>query len=208
MRVKWTDRDGMLFAYVGPCQLTLRPVEWYEDYAKHNRGAVLDDRAWNFRVIEYRDRLDFDARTVHIDDSFEVPRRDYDGGRAQAQAHAVAIAQSIAACKRVRRAREEISPEAVTWLADTILDVLQRSYADWRAYGKRLGRREPTWSTALIALELSQYGSRPDELRVADKRFYQLVYATLGRLARRKLITSSTGIDDRGRETRLWAPAA
>jgi hypothetical protein len=87
------------------------------------------------------------------------------------------------------------------------IGILTRSYADWRAYGARLGRREPTWSTALVALELSQY-ARPDELRVADKRFYQLVYAALGKLARRKLVTSSTGIDDRGRETRLWAPAA
>lgn len=121
MRVKWKERNGILFTYVGPCQLMLRPG---------------------------------------------------------------------------------------TWLADAVLGVLQRSYADWRAYGARLGRREPVWSTAPIALELSQYGSRPDDLRVADKRFYQLVYATLGRLARRKLITSSTGLDDRGRETRLWAPAA
>jgi len=145
---------------------------------------------------------------MHVDTNFEVARRAYDGGRAEAQAHGVAVAQTIAACKRVRREREEIRPEAVTWLADTVLGVLRRSYADWRAYGARLGRREPTWSTALIALELSQYGSRPDDLRVADKRFYQLIYATLGRLTRRKLITSSTGLDDRGRETRLWAPAS
>jgi len=198
----------MMFAYVGPCQLALSPVDWYEDYAKHNRDAVVQGRAWNFKVVEYPDRLDFDTQIMHVDTNFEVARRAYDGGRAEAQAHGVAVAQTIAACKRVRREREEISPEAVAWLTDTILDILTRSYADWRAYGARLGRREPTWSTALIALELSQYGSRPDDLRVADKRFYQLVYATLGRLARRKLITSSTGIDDRGRETRLWAPAA
>ena len=45
MRIKWTDRDGSWFAYVGPCQLVLRPVDWYADYAKLYRDAVSQGRA-------------------------------------------------------------------------------------------------------------------------------------------------------------------
>lgn len=92
------------------------------------------------------------------------------------------------------------------WLENRLLETLRDSYTRWRESRRYSATYpEPRWSTALLALEAAQY-HRPDDLEVADKRFYSLVRTTLERLRRRGLVVGSTGLDDRGRETTLWEP--
>ena len=118
------------------------------------------------------------------------------------------MAREIAACKRVRRERDALEPESVAWLEHRLLETLRVSYTRWRESVARHGKGvypEPRWPTSLLAGEAAQY-NRPEDLQVSDKRFYDLVRATLDRLRRRGLVASSMGVDDRGREARLWEP--
>src|SRR5574341_1052609 len=183
MRVAWKEtKDGVWIAHVGPCWISLRQMPWYHPQAREHREAI--DRTWIYSVRHYAPgELGSDV----TDGVFEVDRAPREGG-----------------------AREALDPASVAWLEQRLLDTLRESYAAWRDNTARYGRGvypEPRWSTARLAGEAAQY-SRPDDLDVSRKRFYEIVHAALGRLKRRKLVVSSQGLDDRGRATTLWEPAS
>lgn len=206
MRVAWKEtKDGVWIAHVGPCWISLRQMPWYHPQAREHREAI--DRTWIYSVRHYAPgELGSDV----TDGVFEVDRAPREGGVRQAKEKAVTLARAYEICKRPRRAREALDPASVAWLEQRLLDTLRESYAAWRDNTARYGRGvypEPRWSTARLAGEAAQY-SRPDDLDVSRKRFYEIVHAALGRLKRRKLVVSSQGLDDRGRATTLWEPAS
>jgi hypothetical protein len=231
MRVAWKRHDEYWFASIGPCQLMLRPMHWSDVRAREHREAVVEDRAWVYGIRHYPDRLDLESRVDLAEGVFEVTRRAYDGGVREAQERAVEIAREFAVCRRERQRREAPEAASIEWLENRLLETLRDSYKNWREsvarieaqaaagdrsaqealYYSKISRRpmypEPKWTTARLAAETAQY-SLPDDLdALSDKRFYQAVYNTLERLRRRGLLVSSTGVDDRGREARLWEPA-
>jgi hypothetical protein len=205
VRVAWKEtEDGHWLAHIGPCWITLRPMDWYHPQAREHRDAI--DRTWIYSVRHYAPDL---AASDITEGVFEVDRASRDGGARQAKEKVVVLARAFEVCKRPRRAREALEPESAAWLEQRLLDTLRTSYASWRKNTASFGRGvypEPRWSTALLAGEAAQY-TRPDDLDVSSKRFYTLVRAALDRLKRKKLVASSQGLDDRGRETTLWEPA-
>jgi len=230
VHVAWKEYEGLWFASIGPCRLMVRPMDWSDTRARDHRDAVIENRAWVFAVYHYPDALDIDSRVTLTEGAFEVVRVAYDGGVREAQERVVELARELDLCRRQRQRREAPPAEDVAWLDDKIMEILQSSYARWREnnarlraqaeagdklaqevlYSERITRRptypEPRWSTARLAAEVSQY-SLPDALDdLSDKRFYQAVHSALERLRRRRLVASSTGPDDQGRETRLWEP--
>jgi len=203
-------------------------MAWHDAAAKEHREAVIENRAWVYTIFQYTPGTD--EREIIGTGVFDVVRARYNGGLREAQEHVVEIARSHENCKRVRKAREALDPEAIAWLEARLLDTLQTSYARWRENVARLRRDaeagdrnaqealyyerssgrplypEPKWTVGRLANETAQY-HLPDELDVlTDKRLYETVRAALERLKRRRLATSSTGIDDRGREAKLWEP--
>jgi hypothetical protein len=230
MRVAWKQFDDLWFASIGPCQLMLRLGRWSDPFAQTEREAVIEERAWFYAVYHYPDSSN-PERVDLVEGAFVVQRRAYDGGVREAQARAVEIARELTLCKRQRSRREVLDPASVAWLENRLLDTLRTSYEKWRQnvawikeraaagdrsaqdalYYEQSSRRpiypEPKWTTARLANETAQY-SLPDDLdALSDKRFYDAVYNALERLRRRDLVVSSSGLDDRGRETRLWEPA-
>lgn len=205
MRVAWKETsDGTWIANIGPCWITLRQMEWHHPQAREHREAI--DRTWIYSIRH------FTAAEMTSSDLtegvFEVERAPYDGGTRQAKERVVTIARTFEICKRTRAVRAPLKSESVDWLEERLLDTLRASYTSWRENTARAGRGvypEPRWSTARLADEAAQY-NRPDDLDVTDKRFYTLVRSALDRLKRRKLVVTSTGLDDRGRETTLWEP--
>jgi hypothetical protein len=208
----------------------LRLMHWSDEKARDHRDAVVEERMWVYTVAHYPN-IETLERVDLANGVFEVTRRSYDGGIREAQERAVAFAREVAICARARRQREALDAASVTWLEERLLETLRTSYAKWHQnvawikeraaagdrsaqdalYYEQSSRRplypEPKWTTARLAGETAQY-NLPDDLdALSDKRFYQVVYTTLERLRRRKLIASSAGLDDRGRETRLWEPA-
>jgi hypothetical protein len=204
VRVAWKETEtGHWIAHIGPCWISLRPMEWHHPQAREHRDAI--DRTWIYSVRHYAPDLAGSDLTEGV---FEVDRTPHAGGTRQAKDRAVTLARAFELCKRPRRVREVLKPESVAWLDQRLIDTLRESYAAWRKNVESYGRGvypEPRWSTARLAGEAAQY-SRPDDLDVSGKRFYALVSATLSRLKRRKLVASSQGLDDRGRETTLWEP--
>jgi hypothetical protein len=207
MRVAWKETaDGHYIAHVGPCWISLRPMDWYHPQAREHREAI--DRIWIYSVRQFSPSTM--AGSDLTEGVFEVEQTSREGGARQAKERAVALARAFEICKRPRRVREAIAPESVGWLDQRLLDTLRESYASWRESVSRVGRGvypEPRWSTARLAAEAAQY-SRPEDLDVDTRRFYALVAAALKRLKRKKLVASSRGLDDRGHETALWEPTA
>lgn len=205
MRVAWKEtEDGHWLAHVGPCWITLHPMDWHHPQAREHRETI--DRTWIYTIRHYGSELTGSDLTDGI---FEVDRAPFDGGVRQAKDKAIAIARTFEVCKRPRRTREAIAPESVAWLEQRLIGTLRESYGHWRKNISIYGRGtypEPRWSTARLAAEAAQY-SRPDDLDVSGKRFYELVRAALDRLKRKKAVVTTQGIDDRGRETTLWEPA-
>jgi len=205
MRVAWKEtEDGTWIAHIGPCWITLRPMPWYHPQAREHREAI--DRTWIYSVRQIG--LETPSRDL-TEGVFEVDRTFRDGER-QAKDRVITLARALEVCKRPRRTREPLQTESVDWLENRITETLRESYASWRDRTAQFGRGvypEPRWSTARLANEAAQY-RRPDDLDVGGKRFYTLVRAALDRLKRRKVVVSSQGLDDRGRETTLWEPAS
>jgi len=206
MRVAWKEtEDGTWIAHIGPCWITLRSMPWYHPQARDHRDAI--DRTWIYSIRQLgAESLEHRDLTEGV---FEVERSSRDGER-QAKDRVVTLARALEVCKRPRRTREPLEATSVDWLENRLTETLRESYASWRDRTARFGRGvypEPRWSTALLAKEAAQY-SRPEDLDVTDKRFYALVRAALDRLKRRKVVASSQGLDDQGRETTLWEPAS
>jgi hypothetical protein len=203
MRVAWKAHAGDYWtAHIGPCWITLSRMSPYHARAREYRENI--DRTWIYSV---RDPLK--DETLVEDGIFEVARKRYEGGDQEAKERAVELARQIAPCKRVRQKREALAPESRAWLEERLLEALRRSYTTWRDNVARYGRGiypEPRLSTALLALEASQYGGRPDDLDVAKKRFYAIVATTLERLKKRGLVTSSSGLDYSSKPAKLWEP--
>ena len=203
MRIAWKKTDDHWLAHIGPCWISLRPMDWYHPQARDHREAI--NRTWIYTIQHFSPELTASGLTEGI---FEVDRAPFDGGVRKAKEHVVAIARAFEVCKRPRHAREAIEPASVAWLEQRLLSTLRESYAYWREKVSSYGRGnypEPRWSTAQLAGDAAQY-TRPDDLDVTDKRFYLFVRAALDRLKRRKLVTTSHGLDDRGRATTLWTP--
>jgi hypothetical protein len=204
MRVAWKETDdGTWLAHIGPCWITLRPMEWHHPQARAHRDAI--DRTWVYSIRHYSS----EAVGSDLDEGvFEVAQTARDGGARQAKERVITLARAFELCKRVRRARPALDPASTAWLEQRLLDTLRDSYTTWRDNNARYGRGvypEPRWSTARLADEAAQY-HRPDDLNVSKKRFYELVRAALDRLKRRDLLVTSLGLDDRGREAPLWEP--
>lgn len=203
MRIAWKQYGAdMWIGRIGACMISLRQMSWHDPRAREFREMI--DRAWVASIREYDN--DMNATTI-AEAAFETAHQFYDGGLQEAQKRAVEIARETGRCKRAKREREALSPEAVDWLENRLLETLRTSYARWRDQTARFGKGvypEPAWSTARLADEAAQY-HRPDELEVSDKRFYSLVRTTLERLRRRGLVASSGGVVE-GRETTLWEP--
>jgi hypothetical protein len=206
MRVAWKEtEDGHWLAHIGPCWISLRPMEWHHPQAREHREAI--DRTWIYSVRHFSPELTASDLTEGI---FEVEHTSRSGGIRQAKDRAVTITRTFELCKRARAVREALTPASAQWLEQRLLDTLRASYASWRKNTSTFGRGvypEPRWSTALLAGEAAQY-NRPDDLDVGGKRFYALVRTALDRLKRRKLVVTSQGVDDRGRETTLWEPVS
>ena len=204
MRVAWKESsDGTWIAHVGPCWITLRPMEWHHPQAREHRDAI--DRTWIYSIRHYSPEA---VGSDLTDGVFEVAQTARDGGARQAKEHAITLVRAFEICKPLRRKRAALDPDSIAWLEQRLLDTLRESYATWRDNTARYGRGvypEPRWSTARLAEEAAQY-QRPDDLAVGSKRFYELVRAALDRLKRRKLLITTQGLDDRGRETTLWEP--
>ncbi|HSX23429.1 MAG TPA: hypothetical protein VLE97_11700 [Gaiellaceae bacterium] len=204
MRVAWKAHAGDYWtARVGPCWITLSRMSPYHPRARDHREVI--DRTWVYSV---RDPLG--GKTLVEDGVFEVARDRYEGGDQEARERAVALTRELAPCKRTRTKRDPVAPLSAAWLEERLLDALRRSYGTWRENTARYGRGvypEPRLSTALLALEAAQYGGRPDDLDVPKKRFYAIVVATLGRLKKQGLVTSSSGLDYSNKPARLWEPA-
>ncbi len=205
MRVAWKETDsGHWLAHIGPCWISLRQMDWYHPQAREHREAI--DRTWIYSVRHFTP----DASTDLEEGVFEVKRSSRDGGVRQAKERAVTLARVFEACKRAHVVRDALTPTSTEWLEQRLLDTLRDSYAAWRknvaSYGRGL-YPEPRWSTARLAGEAAQY-NRPDDLDVGKKRFYAIVKSALDRLKRRKRVVTTSGLDDQGRETTLWEPAA
>jgi|SRR5574342_73045 hypothetical protein len=203
MRVAWKAHAGDYWtARIGPCWITLSRMSPYHPRARERRDAI--DRTWVYSV---RDPL---GDTTLVEDGvFEVARERYDGGDQEARDRAVALARALVPCKRVRVKRAKPASSSVAWLEEHLLKTLRKSYDAWRENTARYGKGvypEPRLSTALLAMEMSQYGGRPDDLDVPKKRFYSIVTTTLYRLKKQGLVTSSTGLDYSNKPTRLWEP--
>lgn len=204
VRVAWKEtKDGTWIAHIGPCWITLRPMEWHHPQAREHREAI--DRTWIYNIRHYAPEA---VGSDLTDGVFEVERTARDGGARMAKDRVVTLARAFEICKRARRSREALDPTSVAWLDQRLIDTLRGSYATWRENTTRYGRGvypEPRWSTARLADEAAQY-NRPDDLNVTSKRFYELVRTALERLKRQKLVVTTQGLDDRGRETTLWEP--
>lgn len=204
MRVAWKETDdGTWIAHIGPCWITLRPMEWHHPQSREHRDAI--DRTWVYSIRHYSP----EAVGSDLDDGvINVEQNERDGGVRQAKERAITVVRAFELCKRVRRTRAAIDPTSTTWLEQRLLDTLRESYKTWRDNAAHHGRGvypEPRWWTARLADEATQY-HRPDDLNVGSKRFYELVRAALERLKRRKLLVTSLGLDDLGHETTLWEP--
>lgn len=206
MRVAWKEPEsGHWIAHIGPCWISLSLMAWHHPQAREHREAI--DRTWIYNIRHYAKDLTGSDLTEGV---FEVDRAPRDGGARMAKERAVTLARTFELCKRPRTVREAPKPESIAWLEQRLYDTLRTSYASWRKNTAGFGRGvypEPRWSTALLAGEAAQY-SRPDDLNVSSKRFYALVRAALDRLKRKKLVSTSQGLDDRGRETTLWEPVS
>ncbi len=230
MRVAWKEHgngDPIWFARIGLCTIALREMRWHDSAYRENR--------WVYTVYHYPGLAPGGdgsiEREILDEGNFDVVRVRWDAGLREAQDRAVEIARKVTLCKRPRRQREALSPEAATWLEAKLLDIIQSRYNEWKDSNARLcaaaeagdrsaqdaiyyqrasGRSlypEPQLSTARLADEVAQY-TMPEELEAqSDKRFYDLVRTALDRLRKAGAITTSTGVY-RGREVKLWEPVS